>query len=138
MLFRSNEYGKLYNWYAVNDARGLAPKGYHIPSDAEWSVLTDYLGGYNIAGSKMKSVGTQYWRSPNEGATNKSGFSGLPGGYRNYDGTSYSIGEFGYWWSSSEYHSTSAWDRSLSYYYGGVYRSYSSQAYGFSVRCLRD
>ncbi|MBK6504532.1 MAG: fibrobacter succinogenes major paralogous domain-containing protein [Ignavibacteria bacterium] len=113
-------YGKLYNWYAVNDPRGLAPEGWHIPSDKEWTILTKYLGGKAtqdktdtgtpywdtpIAGGKMKSTGTQYWKSPNEEATNSSGFSGLPGGLRNAS-LSLSfvrIEESGYWWSSSEY-----------------------------------
>lgn len=73
-------YGKLYNWYAVNDPRGLAPEGWHIPTDAEWIALIDYLGGTNVAGGKMKQIGTVHWISPNLGATNESGFSALPGG----------------------------------------------------------
>jgi len=75
-------YGKLYNWYAVNDPRGLAPNGYHIPTDAEWTTLTTYLGGSTLAGGKMKEAGSSHWLSPNTGATNSSGFKGLPGGFR--------------------------------------------------------
>ncbi len=74
-------YGKLYNWYAVNDPRGLAPVGWHIPSDAEWSTLSAYLGGDSIAGGKLKESGTSHWNIPNTGATNVSGFSALPGGW---------------------------------------------------------
>ena len=78
-------YGKLYNWYAVNDPRGLAPAGWHIPSDAEWATIETCLGGASVAGGEMKETGTIHWQSPNTGATNSSGFTGLPGGYRNYD-----------------------------------------------------
>ncbi|MBM3401498.1 MAG: hypothetical protein FJY21_04145 [Bacteroidetes bacterium] len=74
------KYGKLYNWYAVTDPRGLAPKGWHIPTDMEWTILIDYLGGPDVAGGKMKSTGSEYWKSPNREASNESGFSGLPGG----------------------------------------------------------
>lgn len=80
-------YGKLYNWYAVIDSRGLCPTGWHVPSDAEWTTLTDYLGGTSIAGGKMKETSTTHWISPDSGATNESGFTGLPGGNRNSDGT---------------------------------------------------
>ena len=133
------KYGKLYNWYAVNDSRGLAPSGYHIPSDAEWTKLTDFLGGESVAGKKMKY--TDFW-ADNDGesgnGTNESGFSGLPGGLRNFNGAFYSIGEYGYWWSSTEGVSGSACSRYLSYATGSVYRYYGSKNYGFSVRCLRD
>ena len=129
------KYGKLYNWYAVNDPRGLAPKGYHVPSDEEWTVLTDYLGGEEKAGAKMKSK-TGWFKDGN--GTNSSGFSGLPGGYRHYDGAFSFIGYYGYWWSSSEYATFSAWYRYLHYYYGNVNRYDSLKQDAFSVRCLRD
>jgi len=139
------KYGKLYNWYAVNDSRGLAPVGYHIPTDAEWSTFINYLdpnadGGNNnnTAGGKMKSTGTQYWQSPNTDATNESGFSGLPGGDRGYDGAFYPIGSNGGWWSSTEDGSFSAWSRLLYYDVGDVGRGYGYKRSGFSVRCLRD
>jgi uncharacterized protein (TIGR02145 family) len=131
-------FGKLYNWYAVNDARGLAPKGWHIPSDEEWTTLTDYLGGDDATGGKMKSTGTQYWNSPNKGATNESGFSGLPGGFRYDDGGFFYIGSYGYWWGSSEGITGSAWYRNLYFDGSDVYRYYYVKDYGFSVRCLRD
>ena len=129
------KYGKLYNWYAVSDSRGLAPVGYHIPSDAEWTILSDYLGGAEKAGAKMKSK--QGWAEDGNG-TNTSGFSGLPGGSRYYSGTFYTIGKCGYWWSSTEGSTANAWYRGLGYKYGGVSRYYDDKEVGFSVRCLRD
>ncbi len=137
-------YGKLYNWYAVNDSRGLCPTGWHVPSDAEWTTLETSLGGSSVAGGKMKSTGTiengdGLWYSPNEQATNESGFTGLPGGYRNTDGTYFSIGYNGYWWSSAEYDSNFAWFCILYYTYSDVSRtSNGNKHYGFSVRCVRD
>lgn len=129
------KYGKLYNWYAVHDPRGLAPKGYHIPTHAEWTKLTDYLGGEEEAGTKMKS--TSEWYNSGNG-TNSSGFSGLPGGSRYYNGTFYYIGYYGYWWSSTEYDTSSAWDRDLNDDDGSVRRGGDDKRSGFSVRCLRD
>ena len=134
------KYGRLYNWYAVSDPRGLAPKGWHIPSDQEWTVLTDYLGGEKKAGAKMKSK--QGWDEDGNG-TNSSGFSGLPGGLRYSDGIFDYVVDYGYWWSSTENNTGSgtAWFRALNYNYGGVgvYRNYySSKENGLSVRCLRD
>ena len=131
-------YGKLYNWYAVNDPRGLAPKGYHIPTDAEWTTLSSYLGGTVTAGGKMKEAGTSHWLSPNTNATNSSGFTGLPGGFRYSIGSFYSIGAFGYWWSSSEFNTSSALYRYLYYSGGYVDRDDLDKQNGFSVRCLRD
>ena len=121
-----SRYGKLYNWYAVNDPRGLAPKGWHIPGELEWLRLTDSLG--SSAGSKMKSAS----------GSNSSGFAGLPGGYRYNDGTFNGIGDGGYWWSSTEYNSNVAWSCDLDYENGVVYRNGSNKAFGFSVRFLRD
>ena len=135
------KYGKLYNWYAVNDPRGLAPNGYHIPTDEEWTKLTEYLGGDSEAGTKMKSTSGWY---ENRNGTNSSGFSGLPGGYRSSGGTFTLIDYYGYWWSSSENITYNAWPRSLSYSksrqfpYGNVNRSNFDKGSGFSVRCLRD
>ena len=128
-----SSYGKLYNWYAVNDPRGLAPKGYHIPTDAEWTILSDNLG--DEAGTKMKS--SSGWKNNGNG-TNTSGFAGLPGGYRFYNGDFYFIGATGYWWSSSESTTDNAWSRYLSYYDGNVGRNDGDKLLGFSVRCLRD
>jgi len=130
------KYGKLYNWYAVNDPRGLAPNGYHIPKDMEWVELKNYLGGESKSkGVKIKS--TSGWYNNGNG-TNSSGFSGLPGGYRYYDGTFYDFDFTGSWWSSAESGTNNAWRRYLYYYDGNVGRYYSSKKSGFSVRCLRD
>ena len=131
-------YGKLYNWYAVNDPRGLAPQGWHIPTDAEWTTFSNSLGGESISGDKMKTTGTSRWNSPNTGATNESGFAGLPGGYRSPSGTFYYVGNYGYWWSATQYYSTYAWYRRLYYNNGYLYRNFDNKEIGFSVRCLKD
>ena len=129
------KYGKLYNWYAVNDPRGLAPNGYHIPTDAEWTKLTDYLGGISEAGTKMKStIGWSYYGN----GTNSSGFSGLPGGIRANNGNFYSVGDRADWWSSTENETYSAWTRGFWCHGGFGGRDESSKNDGFSVRCLRD
>jgi uncharacterized protein (TIGR02145 family) len=109
-----------------------------VPNDAEWTVLTNYLGADSVAGSKMKSTGTQYWLSPNTDATNESGFSGLPGGYRFFNGSFFDIGKYGFWWSSTAYSTDFAWYRYLSYDNGVVYRGFNYKDVGLSVRCLRD
>jgi uncharacterized protein (TIGR02145 family) len=125
----------LYDW---KTAKTACPAGWRLPSDAEWTILVTFLGGGDEAGGKMKEGGTSHWKSPNTGATNSSGFSGLPGGYRSNFGSFYYVGSSGYWWSSTEYSSASAWDRGLYYYDGNVSRNGCSKEYGFSVRCLRD
>lgn len=131
-------YGKLYNWYALNDSRGLAPAGWHIPSDAEWTILTDCLGSASAAGGPMKEIGTTYWLNPNTGANNSSGFSGLPGGYRNFSGAFTNIGSNGYWWSATESSTPYAWLRTLYSGSSGVSRYDDGKQNGFSVRCLRN
>jgi uncharacterized protein (TIGR02145 family) len=139
-----NVYGKLYNWYAVNDPRGLAPEGFHIPSDTEWKILINYLGWreYDFPGSKMKEKGIIHWNSPNYEATNISGFTGLPGGaivsIYNDNGKFDYVGDYGYWWSSSESNKLNAWSFYLRYDYGNLGRSDSRKVQGFSVRCLKD
>ncbi len=150
--YTANKFGALYNWYAINPAtngnKNVCPTGWHIPSDAEWNVLIANLDpAYNptvsgvqstTAGGKMKSTGTQYWLSPNTGATNSSVFSGLPGGQRGSVGAFSGIGNFGYWWSSTGSSTFNAWYRSLSYANGSVNRNDSGKPGGFSVRCVRD
>ncbi|MEJ7740450.1 MAG: fibrobacter succinogenes major paralogous domain-containing protein [Chitinophagaceae bacterium] len=131
-------YGKLYNWYAVNDARGLAPAGWHVPSDAEWTTLTDCLGGDRVAGGKMKETGTTHWQTPNTGADNSSGFTGLPGGNRFFFGPFNFIGLFGFWWSSTEVNTRFVWNRYLLYNGADAFRGTDGKANGFSVRCVRD
>ena len=135
-------YGRLYNWYAVNDARGLAPAGWRVPTDTDWQKLIDYLGGSSVAGGKLKETGTAHWNSPNTGATNKSGFKALPGGMRyGYAGNFFSIGGEGLWWSAREGSSSHAWSRRLSYDNSGISRYdgyFGSKQNAFSVRCIRD
>jgi uncharacterized protein (TIGR02145 family) len=131
-------YGKLYNWYAVNDPRGLAPQGWHIPTDAEWTTLTNCLGGTSIAGGKMKEVGTTHWNAPNTNATNISGFKGLPGGNRGNDGNHYFINGYGNWWSSTLHTTNHPWSRALAYNNAIVGINDLDSNYGFSIRCVKD
>ena len=130
-----NKYGKLYNWYAVNDTRGLAPTGWHVPTDSEWTILSTYLGGESVSGAKMKS--TSGWKASGN-VTNSSGFSGLPGGYRNFFGGFGDFGSNGYWYSASEANGSDAWNQKLYDDDSNLYRTISLKKYGFSVRCVRD
>jgi uncharacterized protein (TIGR02145 family) len=138
----ANTYGALYTWSAAmngaassssspSSIQGVCPTGWHLPSDDEWTTLTDYLGGEAVAGGKLKETGTTHWQSPNEGATNESGFTALPGGYRYFiPDTFYYIGNYGYWWSSTEgvpFRACTclsfAWNRYLAYDSSLVFRS---------------
>jgi len=142
------EFGKLYNWYAIagiHDAASLndvskrkkiIPPGYHIPTDAEWTILTNSLGAN--AGGKMKEQGVTHWTDTSTETTNSSLFTGLAGGIRISNGTFYFIGEHGYWWSSTGIDSDVAWNRSLGYNSNFVCRSYDDKNYGFSVRFIKD
>ena len=144
----STIYGRLYNWYAVdnnaatkvasNGGKNVCPTSWHVPTDAEWTTLTTYLGGEAVAGGKLKETGTTHWITPNTGATNETDFTALPGGYRNYNGTYLTIGYSGFWWSSTEYSTSNAWYRYVSYSNTNVYGHYDGKPYGFSVRCVRD
>jgi uncharacterized protein (TIGR02145 family) len=131
-------YGRLYNGYAMNDSRGIAPEGWHVPSDAEWQTLVDYLGGDDVAGGKLKDVGTTYWLSPNTGATNESGFTALPGGYRDIEGEFRRMGHWALFWSSTNYSAENAWNRILEYDNAGVFRTYYLYGNGHSIRCVKD
>jgi uncharacterized protein (TIGR02145 family) len=128
-------YGKLYNWYAVNDSRGLAPKGYHIPSDAEWTILTDFLGGGDIAGKKMKSK--DGWSNGGNG-DNSSGFNGLAGGFNYYNGDCDDVGVGGNFGSSSTAPNNLALTRFLKHFDSKVGRGTTGWDWGLSVRCLKD
>jgi uncharacterized protein (TIGR02145 family) len=136
-------YGKLYNWFACTDSRGLCPTGWHVPSDAEWTTLTNFLGGEGVAGGMMKSTGTieattGLWNNPNTGATNSSGFSGVSSGTKYYEGNYSDISNISIFWSNSEIQSDTGLTRYI--YYAGqdvVLYPYVKQG-GFSVRCLRD
>ena len=131
-----NTYGALYNWYAVNTGN-LCPTGWHVPTDAEWTTLTTYLGGSNIAGGKLKEANLAHWYSPNTGATNETGFTALPGGNRN-NGTFNDIEHYGYFWSATEESASGAWNLYMNYSFGNVNRGLSFKELGVSVRCLRD
>jgi uncharacterized protein (TIGR02145 family) len=144
-------YGKLYNWYAVNDPRGLAPTGWHIPSDAEWNTLAKCLDPLadispdsyfqsSTAGGQMKETGTAHWLDPNTNATNSTGFTALPGGSR-WSGGSFGIfgpsGYYGHWWSSSAASPSGAWYRNLNWNNSGIIRGVFSWGFGLSVRCVK-
>ena len=131
-------YGYLYNWYAVNDSRKLCPTGWHVPTDAEWTILTDALGGATGAGAKMKSTGTTYWSSESAGTDNSSGFSALPGGYRHITGSFSGIRNVAWFWSATEGGSDYAWYYYLDTSNGDVNRDIDYKSFGASVRCLRD
>lgn len=150
LVANDSVYGKLYNWYAVADPRGLCPTNWHVPSDLEWKTLETELGmsqaQLNISGGrgsiqnvggKMKVI-SSLWASPNTGATNNSGLSGLPGGNRELNGAYSSIGTYGHWWASSQYSTTGAWDRYLGFNNSNVFRYSDDKRLGFSVRCVRD
>lgn len=130
-------YGKLYNWFAVNDSRNICPTGWHVPSDNEFITLVDFLGGQTVAGAEMKST-SSLWKSPNQGANNQSGFSGLPGGTRNYLGNFNWLTDFGYFWTSTENDATMARARNLSYSTTQSIRVNNEKKVGFSVRCVKD
>jgi uncharacterized protein (TIGR02145 family) len=133
-------YGRLYNWYTVADSRNIAPTGWHVPTDAEWTTLTTYLGGESVAGEKMKETGTTHWINiSNISATNESGFTALPSGSRNFRfGTFDNLGSVGEFWSSTQFDTSYAWDRYLFSYEAYSHRSKYDKRYGFSVRLVRD
>ena len=130
------KYGKLYNWYAVNDSRGLAPSSWHIPSDEEWRILVDYLGGVEVAGTKMKS--TSGWIENGNG-TNESGFSGLPGGNRDMDCVFGFVRESANYWSSTQFNSDDVLARDLSWNipHCDIITGFTKKS-GLSVRCVKD
>jgi uncharacterized protein (TIGR02145 family) len=147
------EYGSLYNWHAVNDSRGLAPAGWHIPDDAEWKTLEIFLGMSQAEadrtdwrgtdqGAKLKETDTLHWRWPTGNvATNESGFTALGGGWRIYfsnAGSFFNLTNTGQWWTSSEKDAATAWLRNLCVYHPEVYRIAFGKTQGCSVRCIRD
>jgi uncharacterized protein (TIGR02145 family) len=136
-------YGNLYNWYAVNDARGICPEGWHVASNPDWDKMGEFLGGLNVAGGALKSTGTLeqstgLWYAPNTGATNSSAFHGLPGGTRFNYGSFYSIGNLGNFWSISDTNTANAWNYILDANNETLGRNYNFKAFGFSVRCCKD
>jgi uncharacterized protein (TIGR02145 family) len=132
-------YGKLYNWYAVNDPRGLAPTGYHVPSNTEWGTLITFLGGSGTAGGMLKESGLDHWQSPNTGATNSVGFTALPGGLRYANGVFINKNLQSSWWTSVEHSLTNARLVQISYFFEEISNSYwDNKIYGLSVRLIKD
>jgi len=131
-------YGRLYTWHAATDSRNICPTGWHLPTDAEWTALTTFVG--SNPGNQLKEAGSSHWGSSNTGANNSSGFTALPGGDRYDDGTFHFIGYDGdgYWWSSTEYSTSNAWGRNVYCGAGVVSRYGGYKTYGFSVRCIKD
>jgi uncharacterized protein (TIGR02145 family) len=132
-------YGRLYNWYAVNNANRICPSDWHMPTHDEWTTLISYLGGESIAGSKLKETGFTHWQSPNTGATNSSGFTALPGGYRHCDdGKFSSLYLNGYWWSDTENDVQDAWLCDMLYNHPDALQYNGYKTNGFSVRCVHN
>jgi len=129
-------YGKLYNWYAVSDPRGLAPEGWHVASDIEWQELVETLGGEKAAGTKLKSK--VLWKLPLVGADNSSGFTAIPSGYRSSNGSFALLGTNSSFWTSTENNGYSAWYRDMYNTFSAVYRINSTKTQGFAVRCVKD
>jgi uncharacterized protein (TIGR02145 family) len=138
----NSPYGALYNYFALdvatNGGKNVCPTGWHVPTDTQWTILTTYLGGESVAGSKLKETGTTHWQNQNTDATNETGFTALPGGNCGYDGTFWAFGVYGEWWSSTEAGVNGAWYRRMDYSDRGVFRDYYYKHFGFSVRCIKD
>jgi uncharacterized protein (TIGR02145 family) len=138
-----NIYGGLYQWGEMMQydtmpgSQGICPNGWHIPDNNDWNLLMNFLGGDSIAGGKMKEQGTAHWASPNTDATNESGFTALPGGYRYYSGTLF-LTDYAIFWSSSQSSLTDAWFRQLYFNYRNVYKHTVTKTNGFSIRCIKD
>jgi uncharacterized protein (TIGR02145 family) len=133
-------YGKLYNWYAVNDPRGLAPEGWHVPTNDEWMILVNYLGGANFAGGKLKEEGLIHWKT-NKGGTNESGFTALPGSIHYSDNFRAfgSIGTNGNYWTSTEDDINTAWHKMVVFFDAIITGSgANNKAIGYSVRCIKN
>ncbi len=137
-----NVYGALYNWYTVTDQRKICPANWHIPSDDEWTILENFLGGSTIAGIKIKEVGLRHWISPNIGASNLSGFTAIPGGSRSFSINDDFLGlkYICMFWSGTGHHTfnESAWYRSLMTFESDFGRNYYLKRVGFSIRCVMD
>ncbi len=149
-------YGALYQWGEIvqyyngagnstswdpaptGNLKGICPNGWHLPTYAECNTLADYLGGTSVAGGKMKEAGTLHWQFPNTGATNESGFTGLPGGYSDVSGNYTVLGMYGLFWMVSETGPEQSWFYGLGWDYAYLYRDSYGKTGGFSVRCIHD
>jgi uncharacterized protein (TIGR02145 family) len=135
---KSGDYGKLYNWYAISDKRGLCPVGWHVPTNDDWSLLIEYIGGSAIAGGAMKEISTKHWNNPNEGASNTSLFTALPSGYRKEDGGFSPSGSTAAWWTANQSSKTFGSYFYLLYNVADIYKYSINKSSGLSVRCLKD
>jgi uncharacterized protein (TIGR02145 family) len=142
-------YGRLYDWAVImngefssnkvpSGVQGICPPGWHIPSDAEWDIMINYLGGSSVAGGKMKETGYAHWNSPNTDATNESGFTALPGGFYSSIGTFSNLNEISWFWSCTNYNLYYGWSRTMDYNASDVIRFGSGKDYGYSLRCIKD
>lgn len=129
------KYGYLYDW---RTAKEVCPSGWHLPGDDEWTTLITFSGGELVAGSKLKEADTTNWHGPDTGATNETGFTALPGGFRFLKGSYRNIGYYGYWRTASEYDEATAWIIYMNSDTGGIYKNYNKKTDGFSVRCIKD
>jgi uncharacterized protein (TIGR02145 family) len=128
-------YGYLYSW---ESAKNACPSGWRLPSDAEWTILTEFTGGDTITGAKLKEAGFSHWLDSIAVATNESGFTALPGGRYERDGKSKYLGHYGHWWTSTDTFTLNAWFRQLNYDFNSVHRDYNTKKTGFSVRCIKN
>ena len=137
----SETYGRLYNWHVISDKHGIAPEGWHVPTNEEFKTLAAFLGGDDVAGGKLKEAGFTHWPTPNKDASNSSGFTALPGGDRSKDGSFYALGQYGYFWTASEDGSDTkrAHCRHILLYSGAFENDYIDiKNAGFSIRCIKD
>jgi uncharacterized protein (TIGR02145 family) len=135
----TDTYGLLYNWHAVDDGRNIAPEGWHVPTAAEWDTLITHLGGVDAAGGAMKETGTEHWLDPNTGATNSSGFTALPGGFRSWNSGAFStLGSTAWFWTTTDYDPGAAWNYDISNTYSSISRDGNYKRNGMSVRCVQD
>ena len=133
-------YGRLYNWHVIKDSRGIAPAGWHVPTNDDYKILVTFLGGEAVAGGKLKEAGFAHWPSPNTDASNSSGFTGLPGGNRAKSGSFYALGQYGYLWTATVAgDTTKAMNRHLVLYSGALEDDFrDTKLAGFSIRCIKD
>ena len=131
-------YGRLYTWFAAIDDRNICPADWRVPTSSDWSTLIIYLVGESVAGGKLKETGITHWKSPNTGATNASGFTALPGGYRYGNGTFYDIGGTCNWWSSTDVSANNAWCYTIYNNLKNVNKHNGKKTNGLSLRCVRD
>ena len=133
-------YGKIYNWYAVNDPRGITPIGYHVPTNTEWDSLVTYVDNFegNVGGGKLKEIGTAHWNDPNVGATNSTNFTAFGGGSRLYNGVFSNLKAYGVFWTSTEYDSSQGWDYNIKVANTEISVYHTSKKWGFSVRLIKD